>query len=167
VEGHRDTSKIPVSRNGTSSRKKARKGLMVCAAALSVWIPFRIQIMHRFAHNPTELGVHGAHGIHAIVNPMHWPQVASALGFLILPVVLWWHHLSRREQLFIWAPIPGFLMTLTYGVWFESRIFDEWAVAVSVLLTTQLAVLLKQNKENQLEVGEEFEVMEVGWSARS
>ena len=137
-----------------------KKGLMVSAAALALWIPFRIQIMHLFANNSTELGIHGSQMFHAIVNPLHWPQMASALGFLLVPLFLWRRHLSRREQLFIWAAIPGFIVTLTFGVWFESRIFNEWAVAVATLVTTQLAVLLKQHKANEAEVPESFTVRE-------
>jgi hypothetical protein len=128
-----------------------KRGLTVTAIAAAVWVSFRIHVTHLFAHNPTELGIHKSQMIHALTNPLHWPQDASALGFLLVPMLLGRALLTRRHKLFVTAALPGFLVTLLYGVWYESRIFDEWAVAVAVLLSTQLNTLLTIHTDEAVE----------------
>lgn len=125
------------------------KGLSVAALGFMAWVPFRIWVTRHYGQNPTELGIHKSQMFHTFVNPLHWPQTASALGFLLLPLILGRARLGRGERLFLWCALPGLLITLAFGVWFESRIFDEWALAAAVLLTSEMSSLLGEYRMSE------------------
>lgn len=110
---------------------------------LMVWLPFNLWAAQRFQHNPTELGVHWRQDLHTITNPLHWPQFVSALAFLTIPLWLGRRRLSSRERMMLYAASACTSITLVYGVWYESRIFDEWTVLVSILLVSQVSSVLK------------------------
>ena len=130
----------------TWHQRKLLRGVIIAAVGLAAWVPFRLWVTLRYAHNPTELGIHKSQMLHVFLNPLHWPQTLSAFGFLLLPLLLARKRLSRKQQLFLWSALPGVLVTLAFGVWYESRIFDEWAFLAAVLLTGQLKSLLDEYK---------------------
>ena len=102
---------------------------------LAAWIPFRFYIQHRFAGNFSELGIHYK-GV--LTNPTHWPQVASAFGFMLIPMCMGNRLLSRPQRAFMLGALPCLLVTLNFGVWPETRIFGEWLLPAAVLMTAEV-----------------------------
>ena len=119
-------------------RKQPKLVGSVIAAALLVWLPLRLAITHQFGHNPSELGVRWIGVFHALADPLHWPQVASAGGFLFLPLWLGRRYLRADQRAFILAALPCMAVTLAFGMWYESRIFGEWTVALAILLSYEI-----------------------------
>jgi len=113
------------------------------AAFFLFWLPTRLWIVHRFAGNPGETGIRPIGILHAVFDPLHWPQLFSAGGYLLIPVWLARRHLARDQQWFIYAALPCMAVTLAFGMWYESRIFGEWTVAIAVLASTEIASALK------------------------
>jgi hypothetical protein len=114
-----------------------RQAAIVSALMLAAWIPFRLYVRHRFAANPSELGIHWHSTLEVILNPLHWPQIASAFGFLLVPLCLANAVLSRAQRAFMAGALPCLLVTLGFGVWPETRIFGEWLLPAAVLLTAE------------------------------
>jgi hypothetical protein len=134
----------PITVTVAWARNQRPKGLLVAALMLLAWVPFRIYIHHRFAGNHTELGLHYRGTILTALNPFQWPQIASAFGFLLIPLCVNYRLLSRTQRYFLLGALPCFLATLAFGVWPETRIFEEWLLPASVLLTTQIASSFEQ-----------------------
>lgn len=106
------------------------------------WLPIHLYLMHRFATNSSDVGVHWSGMLHSIINPLHWPQLASAGGFLAVPLWLGRTNLNADERAFLYASIPCVMLTILFGMWFETRIFGEWTVAIAILLTSELTTVL-------------------------
>ena len=121
---------------GQMHQSTAVSGLMIAA-----WLPFRYYVKGRFAGNASELGVHWHSTLAVIANPVHWPQIASAFGFLLIPLCLGSGVLSRVQRAFMLGALPGLLVTLGFGVWPETRIFGEWLLPAAVLLTAEVVAL--------------------------
>jgi len=119
------------------ARGQIRQAATVSTLMVAAWIPFRFYLRHRFEGNPSELGVHYHTILAMIVRPEHWPQIASAFGFLLVPLCLGSKVLSRTQRAFLFGALPGFLVTLGFGVWPETRIFGEWLLPAAVLLTAE------------------------------
>lgn len=115
-----------------------KQALPVSGAMLAAWILFRFYIRHRFAANASELGVHYNSTLHVLLNPVHWPQIASAFGFLLVPLCLGNRLLSKPQRAFMLGALPCLLVTLGFGVWPETRIFGEWLLPAAVLLTAEI-----------------------------
>lgn len=124
-------------------RRQTRVAAATVAIALLVWLPTRILITRHFAGNANEVGVRWHHIAHAILDPLHWPQVASAGGFLLIPLLLGRRSLLPDQRVFLWAAAPCVAVTLVFGLWYESRIFGEWTVALALLLAEELRHLLQ------------------------
>jgi len=146
---------LPVLLTVGYSRNKLRPALGWGAAMVVVWLPVRLAIIHRFAANPSDVGIHWRGMAVSVANPLHWPQIASAMGFLLFPLCLGFKYLNRDQRAFIYGAIPGFLVTLAFGVWYETRIWDEWAIPAAVLLTYQAIAQYKKA------VGEQHEFIPV------
>jgi hypothetical protein len=125
--------------------KRLRTAFVWATAMLALWLPIHFIIDHHFAGSPSEANVHFYFIKVALLNPFHWPQIASAFGFLLLPLVLNFGKLNRTERFFVFGAIPGVLMTTMYGVWFESRIWDEWLIPFAVLLSLQTMRILRSD----------------------
>lgn len=123
------------------ARGQMRQAGIVSGLMIAAWIPFRFYVQHRFAGNPSELGLKYHTLLATIVSPIHWPQIASAFGFLLIPMCLGNRLLSRTQRAFMLGAMPGLLVTLAFGVWPETRIFGEWLLPASVLLTAEAMVL--------------------------
>lgn len=138
-------------------RRQTRIAVATAAIALLVWLPSRILITRHFAHNANEVGVRWHHIAHALLDPLHWPQVASAGGFLLLPLLLGRRWLRPDQRVFLWAAAPCVAVTLIFGLWYESRIFGEWTVAVALLLTEELRRFL-EGRRSETEVPRDLAV---------
>lgn len=125
------------------SRRQYRQAVAVPLAMFGCWLVFRIGMHHWFQHNPSEIGIHLQAKKQAIFNPAHWPQVMSAFGFLLIPLLLARRYLPRKQQFFLLGAIPGLIVTLIFGVWMETRIFSEWIPVAAVLLTIEFARFLQ------------------------
>jgi hypothetical protein len=114
------------------------------AALLAAWAVVRVLIARHFAHNPSMTGSRIPRNLGDFANPRHWPQMASALSFLLPVVTLNWRRLSVRSQRMLWAMWVCLPVLLYFGIWTESRIFDEFTLLVAVLATEALMSYLQQ-----------------------
>lgn len=126
------------------SRGRLRRAALWSAAMLILWAPFYLYIAHRFAQSPSETGVHAINILLAIINPLHWPQVACAFAYLVLPFCFGWSYLSRDNRWFVYGMLPCLMVTALWGVWYETRIWDEWMIPAAVLLTTQASPMMRK-----------------------
>lgn len=112
-------------------------------ALLAAWAVVRVLIGRHFAHNPSMTGARLLRDAHDLASPRHWPQMASALGFLLPVVTVNWKRLSLRHRRLLWAMWVSLPVLLYFGVWTESRIFDEYTLLVAVLVTEEAVSWLK------------------------
>lgn len=133
------------------ARREMRVMAGVAGVLLLAWLPFRMVVTHHFAHNSSEVGVRWHSIASAVADPLHWPQVASAGGFLFVPLILGRRYLLRDQWFFVLAAVPCMLVTLIFGMWYESRIFGEWTVALAVLLADQLRRMLEERRSGLAE----------------
>lgn len=130
---------MPLSFGVAWVRGQHRQAIAVSIAMLGVWIPFRIWILHRYAANlSTEMGLHLGENLHNVVNPSHWPQMLSAFGFLLIPLIMGNRLLKPSQRAFMLAAVPCLIVTSGYGVWAETRIFGEWLLPAAVLATAEI-----------------------------
>lgn len=130
---------VPVTLAVGYARGRLRQAIAAAAFMALFWLPIHVWIAHLYGHNPTDTGIHwGRIGI-AIANPLHWPQMASAFGFLAIPLFLGRRYLPRTHRFFILGALPCLLVTLAFGIWQESRIWDEWTVAAAIFIATAFA----------------------------
>ena len=127
-------------------RRQTRIVAATAAVALLVWLPTRLLITRHFAANPNETGVRWHQIAHALLDPLHWPQVASAFGFLLIPLLLGRRLLRPDRRIFLLAAAPCVAVTLIFGLWYESRIFGEWTVALALLLAEELRAMLQERR---------------------
>lgn len=135
---------VPVLAAVGYSRGRLRQATLWSATMLILWAPFYLYIAHRFAHSPSETGVHAINILLAIINPLHWPQVACAFAYLVLPFCFGWSYLSRNHRWFVYGMLPCLAVTALWGVWYETRIWDEWMIPAAVLLTTQALPMMRK-----------------------
>ena len=122
-------------------RKRFKQSLTLAAAMLLVWTPVHWLINRRFSGNASETSLHWLSMGRAIANPLHWPQIASAFAFLAIPLFLGRKHLTRDQRFLLLGAAPCLAVTALYGIWYESRIWDEWTLPFSIMLATEFAVL--------------------------
>ena len=120
---------------------RLRRATLVAGIMLVTSLVVRAVISHRFAHNPSDTHIHWLGMARSIGNPLHWPQIASAFGFLALPLYLGRRLLSRVQRIFLVGALPCLAVTLLFGIWYETRIWDEWTLPAAVLLSSQLSAL--------------------------
>jgi hypothetical protein len=118
--------------------------LFQTAALVAAWAVVRALIARHFAHNPSMTGSRIPRNLGDLLSPRHWPQMASALGFLLPVVTLNWRRLSVRSERMLWAMWACMPVLLYFGIWTESRIFDEFTLLVAVLATEALMSYLQQ-----------------------
>ena len=119
-----------------------RRAMGFCAMMLAIWLPMRAMIFLRFRMNPSEVSVRGIGFARALLNPLHWPQIATAFGFLAVPLWLNRKLLPERQRVVLYAALPGLLVTTLFGIWYETRIYDEWILPASLMAATELVVYL-------------------------
>jgi hypothetical protein len=120
-------------------RGKLKPAIALATAMMVVWLPVHVWIAHRFADNPSDTQVSLLALKRAILNPLHWPQIASAFGFLWAPLLLGRKWLTRDQRYLLLGAAPCLVVTLLFGIWYETRIWDEWIVPAAALLGTELA----------------------------
>lgn len=130
--------------------RKRRAPFVYATAMLLVWIPVRLAISHHFAGNPTDTGIHSTYWVWLIINPYKWGQWASAFGFLAVPFAWGFKLLTRQERLFVYSAAPALAVTALYGIWEETRIWDEWLLPFAVLFSFQALRFLAQSNPSEL-----------------
>ena len=121
--------------------RRWRPVVLVSAAMAVVWAAIRVMIRRRFLHNPSDTSIHYHQAYHALVGPQHWPQVASAFGFLALPLWLGRKLLPRNQYLLLMAALPCVAFSGLFGIWYETRMWDEWVGVAALLLAVEAAAL--------------------------
>jgi hypothetical protein len=122
---------------GDETRRRAVL-LFQTAALVAAWAVIRVLIARHFAHNSSMTGSRIPRNLGDLLSPRHWPQMASALGFLLPVVTVNWRRLSLRSRRMLWATWVCMPVLLYFGIWTESRIFDEFTLLVAVLATEAL-----------------------------
>lgn len=117
--------------------RKQMRVVPFAAMMLLLWIPLHVAIAHRFAGNPSDTRIHWEIWAHTLRNPYRWPQVTSAFGFLVVPFCFGFKYLTREERFFVYSALPGIAMTTVYGIWYETRIWDEWLLPAALLMSLQ------------------------------
>jgi O-antigen ligase len=116
------------------ARGQRKQAIAWPAALCLLWLPLHFYA----AGNGTEEGIHLKDNMIILLNPVHWPQIASALGFLMIPLILARRRLSKVQQAFLLGAAPCIVVTLAFGKWIETRIFNEWLLSAAVLLATEI-----------------------------
>lgn len=102
--------------------------LLQTAALVAGWAVVRVLIARHFAHNSSMTGSRIPRDLADLASPHHWPQMASALGFLLPVVTVNWRRLGLRSRRMLWAMWACMPVLLYFGIWTESRIFDEYTL---------------------------------------
>ncbi len=103
--------------------RRQRSAIAVAAVMVILWAIMHQVIGHRFSANPSDAGIHA--------------KLASPFGFLVVPFIWGWKYLSRDERFLAFSMIPGILITAVFGIWVETRIWDEWLQPAAVLMSLQ------------------------------
>ncbi|MFZ0631420.1 MAG: hypothetical protein WAM56_09045, partial [Acidobacteriaceae bacterium] len=120
------------------ARADIRKYALVAFAMLAYWVPVHYEEARPFLHNPSDTGVHFSSMAVSFLNPFHWPQIASAFGFLAIPIYLNRRYLSRDELYMCAGALPCLVITTLFGIWFETRIWGEWTLLVAALAAKEV-----------------------------
>ena len=120
-----------------------KRAVMTSFALGMAWLAIRVPIAHHFAHNPSETGPRFLLNLKNLALLLHWPQMASLLGFTLLPIWLGRARLPRRYLIFLWTMLPCLCVTATFGIWIESRIAIEWSIPCAMLATIEFYHLLR------------------------
>jgi hypothetical protein len=110
--------------------QQKRSALGWAIAMVVLWLP-----VHLFA---TDARMHWLHIGRALANPLHWPQVGSAFGFLIVPFCFGFGFLTRKERWFVFAALPSLAVIALYGIWYETRVWGEWLLPFALLLSLEI-----------------------------
>jgi len=125
--------------------RRQRRTIVWAIAMLVFWGIVRVVISRHFAGNSSDSRIHWDFWGPALRNPYRWGQLASAFGFLLIPFLWGWRYMTRDERFLIYGAVPGVAMTTLYGVWYETRIWDEWLLPAAVLMSLQVSRAISQN----------------------
>jgi hypothetical protein len=114
---------------------RRRPVLLTASAMLVAWAAIYFGATHAFQHNPSVTGIRYRQNYQTLLNPWHWAQLASAGGFLLVPLFLARRALPRPEQYILLATLPGIFIAALFGIWVESRIWAEWCMPLAILWT--------------------------------
>ena len=121
------------------------KGASAALVAMAAyWVVIRVLISRAFALNDSETGSRLVLNLKNLALPLHWPQMASALGFLLVPVFLGRAYLSAPQRRFLDTMVPCLLVTAWFGMWIESRITLEWSMPLAYLATLEFISFMQQ-----------------------
>ncbi len=115
------------------ARRDLRRYSTLAAGLFAFRLPVYLLIAHHFKAIPSDVGLHYHQDAHAILQPKHLPQVASAVGFLALPVFLWRRLLDRDQHWLLLGTLPGFVFSGVLGIWYETRVWSEWNAIAACL----------------------------------
>ena len=108
------------------------------------WLAVRLIIGRAFALNDSETGSRLLLNLKNLALPLHWPQMASALGFLLLPVFMGRAHVPLRLRRFLYTMVPCLLVTAWFGMWIESRITLEWSMPLAYIATLEFVAMVRE-----------------------
>ena len=113
------------------------------AAGLAIFFAWRIAIAHTL-RAPTQVWDFPLlANLRSMAFPVHWPQLLSTFGFLLLPVWVLRGSLRDRRLRDLWLASGVFIAAaLAVGIWWETRIFGELSALVAVSFAMQLEALL-------------------------
>jgi hypothetical protein len=115
------------------AQDRLKRGLLFSVPLVAYWVAVRVAVMHLYGHNPSDTSMHYHQAWHALSNVKYWPQLASTLGFMIVPLYATRKLLTRDQIALAAAALPGILFSALMGVWYESRVWAEWSGAVACL----------------------------------
>ena len=116
-------------------RSRPWPALLRSAALLVPYLIVRLWISHHYPHPASVTGFRWAANLRDLRSPKDWPQIASALGFLWPLPWLFWRHLSQLSRRLLIGSIPCLFITLAFGMWIESRVFDEFTALLALMCT--------------------------------
>ncbi|MFT4111226.1 hypothetical protein [Silvibacterium sp.] len=119
-------------------RMSRRRVTMLCATMFALWLVIHLPIAYHYRHNVSETGNRIRANLRSLEMPLYWPQIASMLGFLLLPVWMGRRHLSQHSRTFLLWSLPCFAVTAFYGLWIESRVAIEWTIPFALLAAEEL-----------------------------
>jgi len=128
----------------SSWRLKPQRVAFLVIAMGVVWLAIHIPIAQHYAHRHSQAGGRMPRNLENIFSPLHVGQIASALGFLLLPVWLGRGLLRERVRMFLYLSVPCFLVTAYYGIWIETRITLEWTMPFAMLAATECVQAMKR-----------------------
>ena len=117
---------------GKGSLGRVRCGILAAAMAL-YWLAWRFAIERRFAHNGSDTGQQIIPNLRDLVHPIHWPQMFSVGGYLILFLWLERRLLAPKERMLMYGTLLCMPVTLYFGLWSETRIWVEWTLPWAIL----------------------------------
>ncbi len=125
------------------SRGKLRSYTALAGGLFTFWLAVYLLIAHTFRANPTDVGLHYHQDFRALREPKHLPQLASVVGYLWLPILVWRRLLRRSEQALLLGALAGIAVSAVFGIWYETRVWSEWnaiaACFAAVILLRYLA----------------------------
>ncbi len=121
------------------SRWKGRSAAIVVCLMAAAWVASRLAVARAFAPNASETGSRIILNLKNLALPLHWPQMASLLGFLLVPVWMGRRWLPPAYRLFLYMMLPCLAVTAWFGIWIESRIALEWTIPLAYLATIEIA----------------------------
>ena len=119
-------------------RWKLPRAVLTLFVMAALWFAVHLAIAKAFALNPSETGSRIVLNLKNLALPLHWPQMASALGFLLVPIFLGRARLPIRFRWFLYWMLPCLLVTAWFGMWIESRIFLEWSMPIAYLASIEI-----------------------------
>jgi hypothetical protein len=126
----------------------ARASIVLVVMVLG-WLACRIEVGRAFAHNASETSTRLIPNLKNLALPLHWPQMASVIGFLLIPVWLGRVYLPRMQRQFLWLMLPCLAVTLAFGIWIESRIALEWSMPIALMAAGEIVGLMRIPSGNQ------------------
>ena len=143
-----------------------KRKVIACLAAMAVYFAaVRGAIAHTFAHNHTAAGVYYQQNYHALIGPRYWAQLASAVGFLLLPLFLCRRYLQPEHRALLYSFVPGLLVTALFGIWFESRVWGEWCMPAAMLLMLEWQGRYGSDEAGLLPAGERLAAVPAAYSS--
>ncbi|MHB8233235.1 MAG: hypothetical protein ACYDHT_01130 [Solirubrobacteraceae bacterium] len=122
-----------VPRRPVTSRWKEPAAATFMAA---FWIAVQCYVHHRYAHNPSDLGIRIASNLQFLARPQIWSQIASGGGFLLPLPFLCWRFLPEPRLRAYALLIPAWVAIMcVVGLLPESRIFGELLGLLAVFCT--------------------------------
>ncbi len=140
-------------RNGLSWSKLWNVPLLAKLVSLStIWLVLQLYVKHRFANNPTEMGLRISENIHSLMHPGEWPRILSCCGFLI-PFVLLLHRRieDARFRAYLWIIPMWIVLMFLYGFLTEVRVYGELTAIVAIAATLILEASLTEPAEPALQ----------------
>ena len=127
-------------------RWKWKTAAVALVSMAAYWVIIRLAISRAFALNDSETGSRLLLNLKNLALPLHWPQMASALGFLLIPIFLGRAYLALPLRRFLYTMVPCLLVTAWFGMWIESRITLEWSIPLAYLATLELVAFMRGQK---------------------